>query len=102
MQRRNPPKAPTWEVTLDLEQIDPTISAEELIEIASRAKVYREALTKSMLTDIGWCRAMSISPERHKAYKYMSTKVPNSVLNKARKVQQKIQAIVTRLNTEGI
>lgn len=102
MRRRNPPKAPTWEVTLDLEQIDPTISAEELIEIASRAKVYRAALTASCLSDDGWCKAMSISKDRHNSYKYMATKVPNSVLNKARKVQQRIRSVVTRLNKEGI
>lgn len=102
MQRRNPPKAPKWEVTLDLEQIDPTISAEELIEIASRARVYRDSLTRSGLSDSGWCNAMSISKDRHNSYKCMSTKVPNSVLNKARRVQQRICAAITRLKNEGI
>ena len=102
MRRRVQPKAPQWEVTLDLEQIDPTITTEELIDIASRAKVYREAVTRSGLTDAAWCKAMSISLERHKSYKYMSTKVPNSVLNKAHKVKRYISAALTRLNKEGI
>jgi hypothetical protein len=102
MQRRTPPKAPKWEVTFDLEQIDPTISTEELIDIASRAKVYRELITRSGLTDDGWCRAMGISVDRHKTYKYMSTKVPNSILNKAHAVQKRICALITRLSNEGI
>ena len=89
-------------MTFDLEQIDPTISAEALIEIASRAKVYRELITRSGLSDDGWCRAMSISIDRHKSYKYMSTKVPNSILNKARTVQKRVCAVITRLNNEGI
>jgi hypothetical protein len=102
VKRRTTPKQTEWEIVLDLEQIDPNITGEDLIEMGSRAKAYNKAMTRSGLSDAGWCNAMSISEERHKSYKQMSCKVPNSVLNKALHVQRQVLAFITRLHNEGI
>lgn len=102
MKRRTPPKKPEWEVVFDLEQIDPNITGADLIELASRAKVYNSVQSRSGLSDAGWCKAMAISEERHKAYKQMSIIVPNSLLNKAVQVQRRVLALITRLHNEGV
>ena len=91
-----------WEVTLDLEQLDPKMKVADLQEVASRRKVYMALMTASMLTDKGWAMALSISDERHKSYSKLSTLVPNSVLNKAARVSKRIRIAIKRLQNEGL
>ena len=102
MKRRNKPKKSEWEIVLDLEQLDPNITGEALIEMGSRLKSYNKAYTRSGLSETGWCHAMAISVDRHKAYVQLSTLIPNSVLNKALHVQRQVLAFTTRLHNEGI
>lgn len=91
-----------WEVTLDLEQLDETMTVLELQDVAARRKVYRRFLTTSQLTKEGWCFAMGITPERHSAYDTLSTRIPDSILNKAKQVSRRIKRVVTTLHKGGI
>jgi hypothetical protein len=95
-------KEDNWEVTLDLEQLNPEMKVSDLQEVASRRKVYMIYFMRSKLTEYGWTHAMAISLERHRAYKALSVLVPNSVLNKAAKVAKRVKFTINRLHNEGI
>jgi hypothetical protein len=96
------PKVPEWEVTLDLEQLDSTMTVAELQDIASRRQVYMRYFNSTMLTDKGWSHAMGITIERHAAYKALSARVPDSILNKAKTVSRKVKRCLEALRKGGI
>lgn len=93
---------PEWEVTLDLEQLDETMTVLELQDVAARRKVYRRFLANSQLTKEGWCFALGITTERHDSYNRLSTRIPDSILNKAKKVSRRLKRVITTLHKGGI
>lgn len=95
-------KVPEWEVTLDLEQLDSTMTVAELQDVASRRQVYMRYFHNTMLTERGWSHAMGISIERHESYQNLSSRVPDSMLNKAKLVSKKVKRCLESLRKGGM
>jgi len=102
MRRHNRQDEEDWKVTLDLEQLDPNMSVEELQEVASRHKVYMRYRTKSQLTPQGWAYVLGITEARDRVYATLHEKVPNSIMNKALAAYRRLTRVKNQLHNEGL
>lgn len=91
-----------YHVELDLNQVNPSMTVDDLREVALRNNVYLKYKRDSGLTDEAWVRALSIKNERERAYSNLTTMVPNTILNKARIVSLSVKKLVSTLHNRGL
>lgn len=91
-----------YRVELDLNQVNPSMSVDDLREVALRNNVYLKYKRDSGLTEEAWVRALSIKSDRERAYSNLTTMVPNTILNKARVVSLSAKKLVSTLHNRGL
>lgn len=91
-----------YRVELDLNQVNPSMSVDDLREVALRNNVYLKYKRDSGLTEEAWVRALSIKSDRERAYSNLTTMVPNTILNKARVVSLSVKKLVSTLHNRGL
>ena len=90
------------DIIIDLATIAPNTTVADLQNIAERNRLYKAYYKESSLTEAGWCNAMCISDSRHAAYLGLTTPAPNSILNKAKKVSQRIRRNIQAVHNMGL
>lgn len=91
-----------YRVELDLNQVNPSMSVDDLREVALRNNVYLKYKRDSGLTEEAWVRALSIKSDRERAYSNLTTMVPNTILNKARVISLSAKKLVSTLHNRGL
>lgn len=90
------------DIVVDLAEVSPDTTVADLQDLAERNRLYKAHYKASALTVSGWCTAMCISESRHKAYWGLRVAVPNSILNKSKKVCNRIKRCIQTLNNMGL
>lgn len=89
------------DVILNLE-VTPDTTVADLQDIAERNVTYKRFFALSQLTAEGWCEAMGISADRHRAYITLNAPAPNAILNKSRIIARRLRRCIKTLKTMGL